>query len=87
MSDSEKAPPPPIVPSLLAGKPDTPISALPVQISPKDYVTKYPAGHFDAIVDTWRLSCYLATAQIFLGTLFLPEFESASTCYNVVRLG
>lgn len=66
MADHVDAPPPPIVPSLLAAKPDTPISALPVQIKPSDYVSKYPEGHLEAIWNGWRLSCFLATAQIFL---------------------
>lgn len=55
------------MPSELAGKPDATISSLPVQIKPSEYISKYPEGHLDAIWHGWRLSCYLATAQIFLG--------------------
>lgn len=74
MSDSEKAPPPPIVQSLLAQAPDTKLSDLSVKLQPSDYISKFPEGHLDAIWNNWRLSCYLATAQIFLGSsaLLLP---------------
>lgn len=68
MSDSEKAPPPPIVQSLLAQAPDTKLSDLSVKLQPSDYISKFPDGHLDAIWNNWRLSCYLATAQIFLGS-------------------
>ncbi|KWU44041.1 phosphoketolase [Rhodotorula sp. JG-1b] len=66
MADKVEAPPPPIMPSELAGKPDTTVASLPVQIKPSEYTSKYPEGHLDAIWHGWRLSCYLATAQIFL---------------------
>ena len=61
------------MPSELAGKPDTTVASLPVQIKPSEYTSKYPEGHLDAIWHGWRLSCYLATAQIFLG-----QFERIS---------
>ena len=61
------------MPSELAGKPDTTVASLPVQIKPSEYTSKYPEGHLDAIWHGWRLSCYLATAQIFLGQFDGPS--------------
>ncbi|BGP40709.1 hypothetical protein JCM10449v2_004671 [Rhodotorula kratochvilovae] len=66
MADQTEAPPPPITPSLLAATPDAPLSSLAVQLDVKDYVSKIPAKHLEALVANWRLSCYLATAQTYL---------------------
>ncbi|GJN91069.1 hypothetical protein Rhopal_004084-T1 [Rhodotorula paludigena] len=66
MADHPDAPPPPIVPSVLSKEPELAISKLPVELSPSDYTSKYPAKHLEAIQANWRLSCYLATAQIYL---------------------
>jgi xylulose-5-phosphate/fructose-6-phosphate phosphoketolase len=63
---TDEAPPPDITPSLLSKDTSVPISSLPVQLSVDDYTSKYPQNHLDAIVNNWRLSCYLAVAQIFL---------------------
>ncbi|GAA6008849.1 hypothetical protein JCM10207_001746 [Rhodosporidiobolus poonsookiae] len=67
MADHPDAPPPPVVPSILAkDSPDLPINQLAVQLSLSDYSSKYPKTHLDSIQANWRLSCYLAVAQIFL---------------------
>ncbi|GAA5902138.1 hypothetical protein JCM5296_006613 [Sporobolomyces johnsonii] len=65
MSSSE-APPPVIVPSILSANASAPLSSLPVQLDFKDYAQKLPPKHLEAIISNWRLSCYLAVAQIFL---------------------
>ncbi|GAA6005738.1 hypothetical protein JCM11491_003990 [Sporobolomyces phaffii] len=70
---TDEAPPPDITPSLLSKDTSVPISSLPVQLSVEDYTSKYPENHLDAIVDNWRLSCYLAVAQIFLQKNALVE--------------
>ncbi|GAA5991913.1 hypothetical protein JCM11641_003020 [Rhodosporidiobolus odoratus] len=66
MADNSEAPPPPVVPSLLSSSPELAISALAVSLKPEDFTSKYPGSHLEAIEANWRLSCYLATAQIFL---------------------
>ncbi|GAA5828193.1 hypothetical protein JCM5353_003885 [Sporobolomyces roseus] len=63
---TDEAPPPDITPSLLSKNLDAPLSSLPVSINVQDYTSKYPQNHVDAIVKNWRLSNYLANAQIFL---------------------
>ncbi|GAA5922179.1 hypothetical protein JCM6882_008932, partial [Rhodosporidiobolus microsporus] len=64
MAEHPDAPPPPVVPSLYSG--DLNLSSLAVALDPKSYTDKFPSGHLDAIAANWRLSCYLAVAQIYL---------------------
>lgn len=66
VKNTDEAPPPDITPSILSKDTSVPISSLPVQLSVEDYTSKYPENHLSAIVNNWRLSCYLAIAQIFL---------------------
>ncbi|GAA6032456.1 hypothetical protein JCM8097_008187, partial [Rhodosporidiobolus ruineniae] len=66
MADNNDAPPPPVVPSQLAATPQLQIDQLAVNLNVKDYTSKYPQDHLAAIEANWRLSCYLAVAQIFL---------------------
>lgn len=66
MADHPDAPPPPITPSLYAEKPDAPLSSLTVELDVDSAVAKYPAKHLEAVAANWRLSNYLAMAQIFL---------------------
>jgi len=63
---TDEAPPPDITPSFWSKNLDAPLSSLPVSINVQDYTSKYPQSHVDAIVKNWRLSNYLANAQIFL---------------------
>ncbi|TNY20807.1 putative phosphoketolase [Rhodotorula diobovata] len=66
MADHPDAPPPPITPSLYAEKPDATLSSLTVELDVDSAVAKYPAKHLEAVAANWRLSNYLAMAQIFL---------------------
>ncbi|SCV69952.1 BQ2448_1346 [Microbotryum intermedium] len=62
----EEAPPPTIMASELSASPDSPISALAVQLDVDELSKAYDASHLDMVHQSWRASCYLATAQIFL---------------------
>ncbi|BGP16790.1 hypothetical protein JCM10213_002184 [Rhodosporidiobolus nylandii] len=66
MAERSDAPPPEIVPSQLSKTPQLAIDQLAVSLNPKDYTAKYTPTHLEAIEANWRLSCYLATAQIYL---------------------
>ncbi|SGY13351.1 BQ5605_C010g05842 [Microbotryum silenes-dioicae] len=62
----EEAPPPTIIPSELSASPDSPLSSLAVQLDVDELSKAYDASHLDRVHQSWRASCYLATAQIFL---------------------
>jgi hypothetical protein len=66
MADSQEAPPPPIVPSLYSQNPQQTIDQLAVSLDTASLTSSYPKDHLEAISATWRLSMYLASAQIFL---------------------
>ncbi|GAA5851642.1 hypothetical protein JCM8547_001161 [Rhodosporidiobolus lusitaniae] len=66
MASHPEAPPPPVVPSILSQSPDTLITQLAVKLDHAKLSSSYPKNHLEAIAAQWRLSCYLATAQIFL---------------------
>ncbi|ORY89749.1 phosphoketolase [Leucosporidium creatinivorum] len=63
---SSEAPAPPVIPSILSKTPDAPLSSLAVELDLKSALSSLPKGHLQSIIDNWRASCYMASAQIFL---------------------
>lgn len=60
---SSEAPAPPVIPSELSKTPDAPLSSLEVELD-TSALSSLPKGHLQSIIDNWRASCYMASAQV-----------------------
>lgn len=60
---ASQAPTPPVIPSELSKTPDAPLSSLMVELD-TSALSSLPKGHLQSIIDNWRASCYIASAQV-----------------------